>query len=255
MCLTNRTLAMPAISRTFKIPTSASTVDIVLHEPSLTADNLGLKTWASSYLLAKRLHLLRLPGAVHGEWPRALELGSGTGLVGIAAAAIGATSVHLTDLPGILPNLRRNVQENEELITSHGGSATTGVLDWSNDGDSPRPDDGAEGAPNPNCRFPIIIAADPLYSPQHPQLLVQTIKRWLTKSQHARVVVELPLRSAYLPEIDDFKERMQATALMIIDQGEEIGYDDWGGGVEGDLMEVRCWWAIWAWAKEGCGIE
>ncbi|KAI9769888.1 MAG: hypothetical protein M1835_006646 [Candelina submexicana] len=246
--------AMPAMSRTFSIPTSVSFIDIVLHEPSLTADNLGLKTWGSSYLLAKRLHLLSVPESIMLQRPRVLELGSGTGLVGITAAAVWGLPVHLTDLPDIVPNLEHNVQENQGVITQTGGSATTAVLDWSDSGDFSDPQECAEEPLRNIGQFPIILAADPLYSPQHPQLLVQTIKKWLSIREDARVIVELPLRGAYTPEIKEFQEKMRVLGLMVIDQGEETGYDDWGGGVEGDLREVRCWWGVWAWANTS-GLE
>jgi len=227
---------MPAMSRRFRIPTQSGNVDIVLHEPSLTADNLGLKTWASSYLLAKRLHLLELPEATPGIERRVLELGSGTGLVGIAAAAVWGVEVQLTDLPEIEANLALNVRANQEVILKGAGVATTGVLDWS---DTTNP-------PSDEERYRIILAADPLYSPEHPALLVRTIERYLLRCAEARMVVELPLREAYAPQIADFKRKMHAIGLEISAQGEEVGYDDWGGGEDGGLREVRCWWGVWA---------
>ncbi|KAI9876608.1 MAG: hypothetical protein M1830_006126 [Pleopsidium flavum] len=231
---------MPAVSRTFRIPTQSGNVGIVLHEPSLTADNLGLKTWASSYLLAKRLHMLELSELTPGKERRVLELGSGTGLVGIAAAAVWGTNVHLTDLPEIEPNLTSNVQANQDIILKEGGVATTGVLDWADTTNPPSEED----------RYPIILAADPLYSPEHPALLVQTIERYLLRYAEARVMVELPLREAYAPEIADFKQRMHDIGLEISAKGEEVGYDDWGGGNDGGLKEVRCWWGVWAWKHQ-----
>ncbi len=232
---------MPAVSRAFQIPTPTGNVAIVLHEPSLTEDNLGLKTWASSYLLAKRLHSIDLT-EVDPECQRiVLELGSGTGLVGIAAAAVWGVHVHLTDLPEIVPNLASNVQTNKDLTRKSGGIATTGVLDWSNTAKIPS-DDGC---------YQIILAADPLYSPEHPELLVQTIDRYLVRTAKARVIVELPLRRAYAPEIADFKQRMCDLDLEILDQGEESGYDDWGGGENGGPKEVRCWWAIFGCRRPG----
>ena len=230
---------MPAVSRTFQIPTGSRNIQIVLHEPSLTEDNLGLKTWASSYLLAKRLHLVELPSFPPGVQRRVLELGAGTGLVGIAAAAVWGVKVHLTDLPEIESNLAMNVRDNGQVICQGGGIATTGVLDWS-DTTNPASDQG---------RYTIILAADPLYSPEHPALLVQTIGRYLLRSAEARVLVELPLREAYAPEISDFVLRMRALGLETSDQGEEVGYDDWGGGEDGGLKEVRCWWGIWIWKE------
>lgn len=39
-----------------------------------------------------------------------LELGSGTGVVGIVAAALGAKRVLLTDFPHLLPHIQRNIE-------------------------------------------------------------------------------------------------------------------------------------------------
>ncbi|KAI9810603.1 MAG: hypothetical protein M1827_006165 [Pycnora praestabilis] len=232
--------AMPAVSRTFSIPTKTIPFEITLHEPSLTADNLGLKTWASAYLLSKRLHLFCPPPIIQWPRPTILELGSGTGLVGIAAATIWGASAYLTDLPEIMPNLASNVSANLKAISSTGGTATTGILDWS---DTITPS-------SPPHTYQTILAADPLYSPQHPGLLVQTITKYLIKNSSGRVIIELPLRDAYMPEIADLRERMQGAGLKIMDQGEESGFDDWGGGVEGGLREVSCWWGVWIWSQE-----
>ena len=46
------------------------------------------------------------------------ELGSGTGVCGLAAAALGAPRVVLTDLDAYLPLLRRNVDRNRRLFPS-----------------------------------------------------------------------------------------------------------------------------------------
>uniref|UniRef100_A0A8R1HZJ7 Uncharacterized protein n=1 Tax=Caenorhabditis japonica TaxID=281687 RepID=A0A8R1HZJ7_CAEJA len=57
-----------------------------------------------------------------------LELGSGTGVCGIALAALGA-EVILTDLPDRLSLLDKNVEANRDLV---GNRAKTEVLDWTN---------------------------------------------------------------------------------------------------------------------------
>jgi len=244
------------MSRTFSIPTHTESVDVSIHEPALTADNLGLKTWASSYLLAKRLHTLQLPTPAASQRHTILELGAGTGLVGIAAAAVLGATVCLTDLPEIESNLAANVSANCAAIEQSGGYAYTSVLDWSElDGNPTPPSESMIGhamesekqLATPTLGFPVIVAADPLYSPEHPRLLVQTIGRWLLREPSARVVIELPLREAYSPERDDFKGRMHAMGLSILEQGEEVGYDDWGSGSSEGLQEVRCWWSVWGW--------
>jgi len=81
--------------------------------------------WDAGVALAYAMPQL-LVGDQHG-WHGAIviELGSGTGLCGIHAALLGASQVTLTDLPPLLPLLRRNAAANSV-------SETTRVcaLDW-----------------------------------------------------------------------------------------------------------------------------
>jgi predicted nicotinamide N-methyase len=231
---------MSDVSRTFSIPSRSGSLDIVLHEPSLTSDNLGLKTWAASFLLSKRLLKFLIPCLESDKQLRILELGSGTGLVGIAAAAVLKANVHLTDLPDIVPNLVRNVQSNEKVITANGGIASAGQLDWSILYEDPISSDD---------KYPLLLAADPLYSPEHPKWLVQTVDRWLQRRTESRFIVEFPLRDAYIEERADFASRIHDIGLVIDEEGEDIGFDDWQGK-DGDLIEVKCWWGVFKWKGE-----
>jgi len=56
-----------------------------------------------------------------------LELGAGTGLVGIVASVLGAGRVVLTDLPYTLDNTRANVELNRLSLK---GSVEVVELDW-----------------------------------------------------------------------------------------------------------------------------
>lgn len=240
--------AMGAMSRKFRIPMSTDSFELDIHEPALTGDDLGLKTWAASYMLAKRLHTFNLLPASKEAHLQVLELGSGTGLVGLAMAGLGA-DVILTDLPSIHANLYRNAVSNSVVVARNGGSARTGVLDWTNPNVcklmSPAVDFGQGEAIT--CKFPLILAADSLYSPEHPHMLVDTIEAWLSSDEDAQVIVEFPYRDAYLPEIKTFRDRMKRLGLTICDEGEEQGYDDWGtsGATGDDDALVTCWWSIW----------
>ncbi|MCJ1462426.1 hypothetical protein MMC07_001027 [Pseudocyphellaria aurata] len=238
--------AIPSVSRTFVIPDpfGNSSLSITLHEPSLTSDNLGHKTWVSSYLLAKRLPFLRtdLPslqsdtenevvGAASRPSKistRILELGAGTGLVGIVAAALFHVPVHLTDLPAIVPNLQANVLRNRQNF-ANAENTTTGVLDWS---DFSTDDEFLQKAD-------VILSADPLYSPLHPALLANAIERLLNQGETARVIVALPLRKAYVPEVEDFKVKMKNKGLTLLGEGNDVGYDDWEGSSGSEFERLK----------------
>lgn len=257
---------MGAISRTFRIPTAAeptnsgstlqtviatsgtqdTSLDIEIHEPALTADNLGLKTWASSFVLAKKWHAIRdqipLPSEqkeTEGATFAILELGAGTGLVGIAAAAVLQTSVVLTDLPEIVPNLERNINANLDTISSRGGSARAAVLDWTE----------PEKFDSLGACFPLVVAADPIYSKEHPKLLAQAVSSQLMKGSDARVIVEMPIRDAYAEERAAFRNSMKDIGLTTVKEETKIGYDDWSEGTSEELSEVECWMSIWSWKE------
>lgn len=245
---------MGSFTRTFKIPLYNAvnngqiddsihhTLELVLHEPALTADNLGLKTWASSYMLAKRLPILRSTLPRFSQDTQILELGSGTGLVGLTAASVFNARVVLTDLPDIVPNLSKNVLNNAEAIATSGGSAEAAILDWTDPGSFTL---SSGHAPEPHS-FPLILAADSIYSSEHPKLLVQAVQQYLSRVQDARMIVELPLRDSYSVERADLKSRLIDLGLHVFDEGEDVGYDDWMDGDE--PAEVRCWWSVWGWS-------
>lgn len=236
---------MGAMSRAFQIPTSSDSFELSIHEPTMTGDDLGLKTWAASYLLAKRLHKFALVPKDTQERLQVLELGSGTGLVGLAMAGLGADVV-LTDMSSICANLAHNVHQNLEAISGNGGTARAAMLDWTNPTSCEPLQHDEEPVPE---KFPVILAADSLYSPEHPRMLVDTIAAWLSQNTDAKVIVEFPYRDAYLPQIKDFRRRMFEIGLQILEEGEEKGYDDWGASAadqdEDDGALVTCWWACW----------
>jgi hypothetical protein len=82
---------------------------------------------AAAALQFERVQLSQLPQL---QGAKVLELGSGTGIAGIAAAACGA-DVTLTDLLTAQPLLCANISQNQPLVRNAGGSATAAVLDWS----------------------------------------------------------------------------------------------------------------------------
>lgn len=223
--------------------------DLVVREPPLTGDNLGLKTWGSSYVLAQMLHtigessLSHLLGRKDGQpKPPVLELGSGTGLLGLAAAPIWQAHVILSDLPEIMPNLTHNVDVNQPTIQARGGSAETGALTWGGQ------EDEIDNVlfPNKN-QFKIIIVADPLYNDDHPGLLAGAIDEQLLLDVDARAMVMVPQRDATTVKLlSKFRHEMASKLhpFVCLEETVVAGQDDWGGDEDEDAGNVKCWMGI-----------
>lgn len=69
----------------------------------------------------------RLPLRQGARW---LELGSGTGVVGLAAAVTAGCAVTLTDLAAAQPLILRNAEANAEAVAARGGSVSFVAFPW-----------------------------------------------------------------------------------------------------------------------------
>ena len=174
-----------------------------------------------------------------------LELGAGTGLVGIAAAAGLGANVVLTDLPAIATgNLAANVRANQSVIERRKGAARAAVLDW-----LAHEDDGKLRLELGKDKFGVVVAADCVYERAQAGLVAKVVERWLEKSKRTVLMVESPVREGFDGEMKAFREELGAVGLAVREEGTESGYDDWEG--EGDeLRDVECWWAVWGWREE-----
>ncbi|POO02533.1 Lysine methyltransferase [Trema orientale] len=94
-----------------------------------------------------------------------LELGSGTGLVGIAAAVTLGAIVTVTDLPHVIPNLQFNVDANSAALTANGGTVTVAPLRWGEAGD----------VELIGREFDVILASDVVYHDHLYEPLLQTL--------------------------------------------------------------------------------
>ena len=62
------------------------------------------------------------------------------------------------------------------------------------------------------------------------------------------MVIELPFRSEEPPEHEELRRRLREMGFVVVEEGEEVGFDDWEDlRVEGGQVEVRCWWSVWRW--------
>lgn len=262
------------LSFSIKLNSQGETLKIQISDPSgLQADNLALATWGSSEILANILHTLPIDlnnnngnnGNTSSGAPQdgedalgVLELGAGTGLVGLSAACIWRTDVVLTDLPPLLPAVEANIALNRELLKDHGGRARVGMLDWS------KPDriafvggksSDTKEAPGPagepalgveHMKARVIVTADTVYSEEHPALLVNAIQHRLAPSPDARLVMCYPLRIGYLDHIRDLWERLEEGGFECIQEGREELDGSWD-------EDTPYEWCVWRWKSRGEG--
>ncbi|CAH0016907.1 unnamed protein product [Clonostachys rhizophaga] len=147
------------------------TVDIRLNDglagmDSSQPDDVGLQSWGASIVVSKLLcqepARFGLTTSSLGASPRIIELGAGTGLVGLVMAkllphlGISDPTVIATDYhPAVLENLRSNIKTNFPRLGE--ARIEAALLDWA----------------SPNLEHPLdapadmLIATDVVYAPEH----------------------------------------------------------------------------------------
>lgn len=239
---------------TFKVRKSATEqINISIVDTPCAAEGLSLTTWSSAGILSNLLHKLDFSKIQVAQSDTSnenknfviLELGAGTGLSGLSAAALWGMSALLTDLPTIVPGIQANVDLNVHVLREHGASAVAGTLDWTKPDTVYLPGNENEEAQSFAVDevngFPIILAADTMYTEEHPVLLSQTILRCLRRSLDARAIVVYAMRVAYIDYMREFWELMEAGGLVAEQEGrEEIDLREWD---DEKLHE----WSVWKW--------
>lgn len=234
----------------FQVPKDkdGSFVNVEIHVSRLRAENLNLKTWGSSHILANQLHLLDLNAPASAQAGlQILELGAGTGLVGLSAAAIWKADLVLTDLDTLVPGLSKNIEANRQILAAAGANATCGTLDWNQPSElvlySKDQDGPTRTLSSATDKATFILAADTIYDEEHPRMLVDTILAWLKPGPDSRVLIAYPLRVAYLDAIRELWGRLEAGGLHAVHEGKAETKDDWD---DERLHE----WSVWAWRQE-----
>ncbi|PPD95445.1 hypothetical protein GOBAR_DD07525 [Gossypium barbadense] len=118
-------------------------------------------------------------------WPAATTLlGSGTGLVGIAAAVTLGANVTVTDLPHVIPNLKFNADANADVVTKRGGTVDVAPLRWGEDDD----------LEVIGREFDLVLGSDVVYHDHLFEPLIKTLRLLLNGGTKNRVFVMAHLR-------------------------------------------------------------
>ncbi|KAI5271168.1 hypothetical protein E4T47_05468 [Aureobasidium subglaciale] len=225
----------------FTVPSNRSgeTIQVRISEPNLTSENLGLETWAASHILASQLHhigpKIQFPTPSSNTLP-ILELGAGTGLVGVTASTLWEQPVVLTDLAPLVPALDANIDLNLEGLEKANTYMEAGTLDWKYPTTLLIKDE-----ERPQTEAHVIFAADTIYSEEHPELLANVILKWLRKDKEARFIIAYPLRVCYIDYIREMWERLEEGGLEAIEEGREEASED----LFNDERLVE--WSVWRW--------
>jgi len=138
--------------------------------PSHHCSSTGSTVWDGALLLTNYLEH-SCSSLVQGK--NILEFGSGTGLVGIAAAHLGAKRVIMTDLPYALPLMQANVQKN--IVTST--EVECRKCDWFNPPDFSGNDWLAD----------VVLLADCVWVQELVPPLIATLEKFMI--QHSPIVL------------------------------------------------------------------
>jgi hypothetical protein len=138
----------------------------VLSPPPMIGERGGLHvgsvTWRGAEILLDYLSCTSSVRESNRSTLRTLELGGGTGLLGVGLAAVCGDDVTLTDRDGI-ELLEATVARNAALIDTACGAARVVRLDWC--------DEGSMSA----ARFDRVVGADILYNASCVAPLLRTI--------------------------------------------------------------------------------
>ncbi|PHZ11316.1 uncharacterized protein RHIMIDRAFT_257298 [Rhizopus microsporus ATCC 52813] len=177
---------------------------IQLHEPCYIGNDIGFKTWGAAPLLAKRLVQENL--IPHLSDSRVLELGTGTGMVGLVCDLLGAQQVHVTDYhPRVLENVAYNIQLNQSR-------ATFSKLDFIEVAN----DQGKQET------YDIVIASDLLYEMEHAKYLPIAVNK-LVKNEFYFMI---PLRDTHWEEVECFQTTMNSMPDLTLITTEDFKIDE-----------------------------
>lgn len=160
--------ALPSVAFSHPALHGASPVTVRQNLDSPSAEEEGTARWVWPGATATARWLCDRDRGRWLENKHVLELGSGTGLLGLVAARLGAASVTLTDLPSELHLLRANVARNAAV----GDSSPTRVapLVWGDEHGVlemlerlERVDASPESHESPRAGFDVVLCCDLVY--------------------------------------------------------------------------------------------
>ncbi|KAJ3244221.1 Methyltransferase-like protein 21D [Chytriomyces hyalinus] len=207
-------LISPSMIRTVPITTTLP-VSSVNHVLTFEESDAGIhgRLWDSALVLCDALSdLLSSRGFNEsGRMPKILDLGCGTGTVGLLIASMIQAEVVLSDIPECLSLARKNVEANNSSISAVGSKVSVKGMWW-----------GDLEAVRQLGTFDLIIAADVVYETEYFEDLMATLSGscavgseiWLVYKRRGLSMDE---------EVDFFKKMDQRFTNVTNDSASEKG--------------------------------
>ncbi|KAF6166652.1 hypothetical protein GIB67_005514 [Kingdonia uniflora] len=180
----------------------------------ITSQGLSFQLWPAATTLVTLLdnhQPTTLSSILHPRVPplRILELGSGTGLLGIAAASILGANVTLTDLPHVLPNLQFNADANKETVG--GSSVSVASLRWGEE----------EDMKSIGREFDVILGSDVVYYHHLYDPLLKTLRFFLLNgnSSDQKAVFVMSHLKRWKKESAFFKKARKMFKVQVLHYG------------------------------------
>ncbi|KAI8977465.1 putative methyltransferase-domain-containing protein [Mycotypha africana] len=190
-----------------------------LHEPCYVGNDLGFKTWGAAPMMAKKL--LQNNIIPHICDCTVLEIGTGTGMVGIVCDYLGAAEVHMTDYH---PRVIENVSYNIHLNNSRAQVSKLDFIKLAKKGtaDEEEKDDAQSEIVDNGRQYDIVIASDLLYELEHAEYLPPAINK-LAKNEFYFMI---PLRETHWEEVRHFESKMDSLNQFLLRKVEDLEKED-----------------------------
>ncbi|CAG8595800.1 10902_t:CDS:2 [Acaulospora colombiana] len=205
----------------FPPPTgSHNSIVLKIRDSTLLDDNVGFKTWGAAYLLAKRFTSGESITREKLVSNSILEIGAGTGLVGLTCAKMGCSNVLLTDYhPHVLTNIDHNIKINQLSV-----AVSMEKLDWKEIASG-----NFENLPSYllHQKFDIILGADIVYEIPHTDWIPEVIIKFMKTD--GIFYLEIPLRTTHAKEVELFERNMIERGLILKKVQNQKGLDDFNG--------------------------
>jgi len=175
---------------------------IVEEWPKFTRQCTGAIVWDNAWLMIRHLEGM---GRRNMHKKTMVDLGCGTGVVGICAGVLGA-NVLLTDMDHALDLPRRNQARNLQAIKAGGGKVESAVHVWGSDVAPLLASLGGKQAQQP---VDFVVACEVVYQPESYPSLVKSIsdlsgpKTVVRDRENPKQLDDLELFDCHRPQIGD----------------------------------------------------